>query len=46
MRLGKSDFLAYRASERGGGVRVRVTDDRAFLGGRAVIVAKGELVVE
>jgi hypothetical protein len=27
-------------------VKVRVQGDRAFLGGRAVIVAKGELLVE
>jgi len=44
-RLGKSDFLAFQASARGGVVRVRVTEDRAFLGGKAVIVAKGELLV-
>ena len=45
-RLGKSEFLAYQASARGGVVKVRIQGDRAFLGGRAVIVAKGELVVE
>jgi PhzF family phenazine biosynthesis protein len=44
-RLGKSDFRAFQASARGGVVRVRVTKDRAYLGGRAVIVAKGELIV-
>jgi PhzF family phenazine biosynthesis protein len=44
-RLGKNEFLAYQASARGGVVRVRVTKDRAFLGGKAVIVAKGELLV-
>lgn len=43
-RFGKSELMAYQASARGGVVRVRVTPDRAFLGGRAVIVAKGELV--
>jgi predicted PhzF superfamily epimerase YddE/YHI9 len=42
-RLGKSAFIAYQASARGGVVQVRVTEDRAFLGGRAVIVARGEL---
>jgi PhzF family phenazine biosynthesis protein len=42
-RLGKSEFLAYQASARGGVVKVRVTGDRAFLGGKAVIVAQGEL---
>ena len=44
-RLGKSEFVAYQASARGGVVKLRVTNDRAFLGGRAVIVAKGELLV-
>ncbi len=43
-RLGKREFLAYQASARGGIIRLRVTDDRAFLGGRAVTVCKGELV--
>jgi PhzF family phenazine biosynthesis protein len=43
-RLGKSELMAYQASARGGVVKVRVTKDRAFLGGRAVIVTKGELL--
>jgi len=43
-RLGKTEFLAYQASRRGGVLRVRVTNDRAFLGGTAVTVARGELV--
>src|SRR6266852_4170254 len=43
-RLGKSEFLAYQASERGGVVRVRVNETRAFLGGKAVTVTKGELI--
>jgi predicted PhzF superfamily epimerase YddE/YHI9 len=43
-RLGKSEFRAYQASARGGVVRVRVTSDRAYLGGKAVIVARGELL--
>jgi PhzF family phenazine biosynthesis protein len=43
-RLRKSEFVAYQASPRGGLVRVRVTMDRAFLGGKAVIVAKGEML--
>ena len=42
-RLGKNEFLAYQASARGGIVRVRVEDDRVFLGGRAVTVLRGEL---
>jgi len=44
-RLGKTEFVAYQASARGGVVKVRVTKDRAFLGGRAVTVARGELLV-
>jgi len=43
-RLGKSDFVAYQASPRGGGVRVRVAGDRVKLGGRAVTVLRGELL--
>jgi len=43
-RLGKSEFVAYQASARGGVVSVRVEKDRAFLGGKAVIVVKGELL--
>jgi PhzF family phenazine biosynthesis protein len=43
-RLGKSEFVAYQASERGGVVRVRVVGERVFLGGRAVTVMRGELV--
>jgi PhzF family phenazine biosynthesis protein len=44
-RLGKSEFVAFQASARGGVVKVRVTKDRAFLGGKAVTVAKGELLI-
>ena len=36
-QLGKSEFLAYQASERGGVVRVRVEEKRAYLGGKASI---------
>lgn len=43
-RMGKNNFVAYQASARGGVVKVRLAQDRAFLGGKAVIVAKGELV--
>jgi len=44
-RLGKTEFVAFQASARGGVVKVRVTKDRVFLGGKAVTVAKGELLV-
>jgi predicted PhzF superfamily epimerase YddE/YHI9 len=44
-RLGKSDFVAFQASARTGVVRVRVSRDRAFLGGTAVTIAKSNLLV-
>jgi len=42
-RLGKDKLLSYQASARGGVVRVRVTDERVYLGGHAVTVFTGEL---
>jgi PhzF family phenazine biosynthesis protein len=44
-KLGKNDFLAYQASERGGTLRVRVAGDRVYLGGKAVTIFRGELIV-
>jgi PhzF family phenazine biosynthesis protein len=44
-RLNKSELVAFQASARGGVVKVRVTKDRAFLGGKAITVARGELLV-
>jgi len=44
-RLHKTEFVALQASARGGVVKVRVTKERAFLGGQAVTVARGELLV-
>lgn len=44
-RLGKSDLLAYQASARGGEIRLRLGGDRVRLGGRAVTVLSGELLV-
>jgi PhzF family phenazine biosynthesis protein len=44
-KTGKSDFLAYQASARGGVLKVRVDGDRVCLGGQAVTVMRGELVV-
>ena len=43
-RLGKTEFVAYQASARGGVVRVRVVGDRVKLGGQAVTVLRGTLV--
>jgi PhzF family phenazine biosynthesis protein len=44
-RLGKNDFVAYQASARGGVLRVRLDGERVKLGGRAVTVLRGELLV-
>jgi PhzF family phenazine biosynthesis protein len=43
-RLGKTEFIAYQASARGGVVKVRVAGERVFLGGQAVTVMRGELL--
>lgn len=43
-RLGKSEFVAYQASERGGVVRVRLAGERVELGGQAVTVLRGDLI--
>jgi predicted PhzF superfamily epimerase YddE/YHI9 len=43
-RLGKTEFLAYQASPRGGVLRVRVAGERVILAGKAVTVLRGELV--
>lgn len=42
--LGKTEFVAYQASARGGFVRVRLNDERVILGGKAVTVMHGELI--
>ena len=42
-RLGKDEFTAYQASERGGVVRVRVAGERIILGGKAVTISVGLL---
>ena len=43
-RLGKSEFLAYQASARGGVVKVRLEGDRVRMSGQAVTVLRGELL--
>lgn len=43
-RLGKTEFVAYQASPRGGVVRVRLQGDRVILSGQAVTVLRGELL--
>ncbi len=44
-KLGKSEFLAYQASPRGGVIGVRVAGDRVKLLGKAVTVFKGVMCV-
>ena len=44
-KLEKDEMLAYQASARGGVVRVRVGEERVFLGGKAVTVLAGKLLV-
>ena len=44
-KLGKSEFLAYQASGRGGVIGVRVKGERVVLRGRAVTVFKGVMCV-
>jgi PhzF family phenazine biosynthesis protein len=44
-RLGKNEFVAYQASPRGGVVYVRVDGKRVYLGGEAVTVLRGELML-
>ena len=44
-RLGKTSFIAYQASPRGGVLRVTLAGDRVRLAGRAVTVLRGELRV-
>ena len=42
-RLGKDELLAHQVSKRGGVVRIRLAGDRAYLGGQAVTILRGEL---
>ncbi|HEY75100.1 MAG TPA: PhzF family phenazine biosynthesis protein [Thermoflexia bacterium] len=44
-RLGKQEMVGYQASARGGVVRVRLAGNRVYIGGQAVTVMRGELVV-
>jgi predicted PhzF superfamily epimerase YddE/YHI9 len=44
-RLGKTEFVAYQASARGGILRVRLDGDRVKIRGRAITVFRGDLVV-
>ena len=44
-RLGKTTFLAWQASARGGELLVQLIGDRVRLSGHAVTVLRGELTV-
>lgn len=44
-RLGKHEFRAFQVSPRGGELRVKLDGDRVRLGGRAVTILRGELMV-
>ena len=44
-KLGKSEMVGYQASPRGGVVTTRLQDDRVHLGGTAVVIVKGELIL-
>ena len=43
--LGKKEMVAFQASARGGVVRVRVGPERVYLGGQALTVMNGKLLV-
>lgn len=45
-RLGKTTMSGYQASERGGVVRVELSDARALLGGTAFTIVRGELAID
>jgi PhzF family phenazine biosynthesis protein len=43
-RLGKTDFVGYQASARGGVVHARIHGERVLIGGQAVTVQRGEIL--
>src|SRR5207237_653335 len=45
-RLHRAELTGYQASPRGGVVRVRLAGDRVMLGGQAVTVLRGELLMK
>jgi len=44
-RLGKTELTGFQASRRGGVVRVVLNGERILLGGKAVSILKGEVVI-
>ena len=45
-RLGRNEMVGYQASSRGGFVKVRVDNDRVYLGGQAVTILRGNLSLQ
>ena len=43
-RLGKTEFLAYQASKRGGVIKVQFESNRVYLTGQAVIIFEGKFL--
>lgn len=44
-RLGRDELVGYQASKRGGTVRCRIDGERVVLGGHAITVTRGDLLV-
>ena len=45
-KLNKDEFLAHQASKRGGIIKVRVGEARVYLGGKAVTVLSGKILID
>lgn len=43
-RLGKTEFRAFQASNRGGEIDIRIENDRVFLHGHAITILEGDLL--
>jgi len=43
--LGKKEFIAYQASERGGVIKIKIIGDRVLLTGQAITIMEGVLKV-
>jgi PhzF family phenazine biosynthesis protein len=44
-KLGKIEMFAYQASKRGGEVKLRLNGDRVALGGQAITIVRGKIIV-
>ena len=44
-KLGKDTMMAYQASSRGGVLHVECTPEKVYMGGRAITVMRGELLL-